>query len=151
MRLCTHCIWCTNRLPLPKRALFPAEPPPNRPQISDRTAVLPGTIRANGQEENTGKRTSQKHPNSFPSNAKGWAEVTKNRIKIWACPLLGSWFRRAASKVRKSQQCDNREGTTDDHEIQNLFEPLGSAAMATDSGSGHLPVLSGDRTHLTLT
>jgi len=58
---------------LPKRALLPAEPPPNRPQISERAAVLPRTILADGQEENKGKRTSLKHPNSFPSSAKGRA------------------------------------------------------------------------------
>src|SRR5260370_42359972 len=75
MRLCTNCISCTNCLPLPKRALFPAEPPPNRPQISDRTAELPETICADGQEENTGKRTSQKHPNSFPSSGAGRVAV----------------------------------------------------------------------------
>src|SRR5712692_7325193 len=56
MRLCTNCISCTNCLPLHKRALFPAEPPPNRPQISDRNAALPRTICADSQEENKGKR-----------------------------------------------------------------------------------------------
>jgi len=60
---------------LPKRALLPAEPPPNRPQISERAAVLPRTIRADGQEENKGKQTSQKHPNSFPSSGKGRVAV----------------------------------------------------------------------------
>jgi len=34
--------------------------------MSERTTVLPRTIRADGQEENKRKRTSQKHPNSFP-------------------------------------------------------------------------------------
>src|SRR5260370_21494348 len=70
MRHCTNCISCTNGLPLPKRALFPAEPPPNRPQISDRTAALPETLCADSQEENTGK-TSRKHLNSFSFTAKG--------------------------------------------------------------------------------
>lgn len=37
--------------------------------------MLLGTIRANGQEENTGKQTSLKHPNSFPFRAKGRASV----------------------------------------------------------------------------
>src|SRR5690348_788534 len=32
-------------------------------------------IRADGQEENKGKRTSQKHPNSFPSIGKGRVAV----------------------------------------------------------------------------
>src|SRR6266851_577026 len=86
MRLCTNCISCTNRLPLPKRALFPAEPPPNRPQISDRTAALPETICADGQEENTGKRTSQKHPNSFPSSGKG-------RVAVFDGPAIQTFKR----------------------------------------------------------
>jgi len=33
------------------------------------------TIRADGQEGNKGKRTSQKHPNSFPSSGKGRVAV----------------------------------------------------------------------------
>src|SRR5260370_31270082 len=32
-------------------------------------------IRVDGQEENTGKRTSQKHPNSFPCSGKGRVAV----------------------------------------------------------------------------
>src|SRR6266496_5919626 len=55
IRLCTICILCTHCLPLPKRALLPAEPPPNRLQISDRAAALPETICADSQEENKGK------------------------------------------------------------------------------------------------
>jgi hypothetical protein len=47
----------------------------NRPQIPERTTVLPKTIRADGREENKGKRTSQKHPNSFPSSGKGCVAV----------------------------------------------------------------------------
>jgi len=36
-------------------------------------------MRADGQEENKGKRTSQKHPNSFPSSAKGSAGFSRTQ------------------------------------------------------------------------
>src|SRR5260370_26914556 len=87
MRLCTHCISCTNCLPLPKRALFPAEPPPNRPQICERTAVLSRTTRVNGLKESKAKRTSQKHPNSFPSGTKG-----RRIFRAWGRNHLTSAF-----------------------------------------------------------
>src|SRR3954466_10176116 len=71
MRLCTKCISCMELTLLPKRARFLSEPPPNRPQISERSAALLSATSVNGLKENKGKRTSQKHPNSFPSRAKG--------------------------------------------------------------------------------
>ena len=97
MRLCTHCISCTNCLPLPKRALLPAEPPPNRPQIPERTTVLPRTIRADGQEENKGKRTSQKHPNSFPSSGKG-------RVAVFDGPAILAMYSPLRSHTRFCDQ-----------------------------------------------
>src|SRR5437870_434399 len=99
MRLCTHCILCTHCLPLPKRALLPAEPPPNRLQISGRAAALPETICADGQEENTGKRTSQKHPNSFPSSAKG-------RVGVFDGPAILAMYSPLRSHTRF---CDQTE------------------------------------------
>ncbi len=77
IRLCTNCISCMQLPLLPKRARFLSEPPPNRLQISEQTAVVLKTMRADGQEENKRKWTSQKYPNSFPSSAKGRASFSR--------------------------------------------------------------------------
>jgi hypothetical protein len=83
MRLCTICISCIDCLPLPKRALLLAEPPPNRLQLSEQTVTSTITPAAH----RSSKETSQKHLNSFSFSAKGHAAFTV------PMPHLGSAIR----------------------------------------------------------
>jgi len=61
------------------------------------------TIAANGQEQNKEKRTSQKHPNSFPSNAKGRAEATKNSDK--KCGVLSTSWKGGSDDLSNVADC----------------------------------------------
>src|SRR6266496_2773388 len=65
--------------------------------VSGRTIVLPRTIRADGQEENKGKRTSQKHPNSFPSSGKG-------RVAVFDGPAILAMYSPLRSHTRFCDQ-----------------------------------------------
>src|SRR6266496_3862063 len=65
--------------------------------MSERTTVLPRTIRADGQEENTGERTSQKYPNSFPSSGKG-------RVAVFDGPAILAMYSPLRSHTRFCDQ-----------------------------------------------
>src|SRR5258708_7604025 len=99
--ICRFCIECTVRTECPSKPVFLAKSPVNRPQISERTAVLPRTIRADGQEEITGKRTSQKHPNSFPSSGKG-------RVAVFEGPAILAIYNPLRSHTRFCDQPQTR-------------------------------------------
>jgi|SRR5437764_9756542 len=69
--ICRFCIERTIRTECPSKPCSWQ----NRLEISKQLSILLRTVHVDGQEENTGKRTSQKHPNSFPSSGKGRVAV----------------------------------------------------------------------------
>src|SRR6266700_4644501 len=96
-------------------------------------------IRADGHEENKGKRTSQKHPNSFPSSGKG-------RVAVFPRPNL---YKRL-QLFSKSHDCDRLPMTANRRSDVNKDLPsclgeisLGIRDWILDSlclrGNGHAP------------
>jgi len=115
MRLCILCISCMELPPLPKRARFLSEPPPNRPQTASKSrhscALLrlpkepaqraPGDpdCRQPGQnhQQNFRKSLSQKYPNSFSQNTKDHlhypgSDCTKFSNSAATCPSQCSFL-----------------------------------------------------------